>query len=80
MSYSENRNEFLRLLVEMNSQRIKSTSDLLHESVIKIDPKAAHQKIINERKQKEKERQTNGLSAIDPSGTGFRCDISKFCR
>jgi hypothetical protein len=28
---------FLKLLVEMNSQRIKSTSLLLHESIIKID-------------------------------------------
>jgi hypothetical protein len=38
VSRTENRAEFLRLLVEMNSQRIKSTSVLLHESLIKIDP------------------------------------------
>jgi hypothetical protein len=34
---------FVKLLVAMNSQRIKSTSDLLHETLVKIDPKEAHQ-------------------------------------
>jgi hypothetical protein len=39
VSRTEDYKEFLRLLVELNSQRIKSTSVLLRESLIKIDPK-----------------------------------------
>jgi hypothetical protein len=76
VSRSENRSEFLKLLVEMNSQRIKSVSEFMHESLIKIDPKEAHQKIVNDRKQKDKERGIENLSAIDPGYDGRRCKIS----
>jgi hypothetical protein len=76
ISRSKNHKEFLRLLVEMNSQRIKSTSVLLRESLIKIDPKAAHQQIINDRQQKEVARRQSGLSAIEPVQPGRRCQIS----
>jgi hypothetical protein len=61
----------------MNSQRIKSTSELVHESLIKIDPKAAHERIVNDRKEKDKERSCNNLTAIDPDSDGARCKISK---
>jgi hypothetical protein len=74
LSRAENPDAFLRLLVEMNSQRIKSPSVLPHESLIKIDPKKAHEQIVNERK--EKERSGNSLTEIDPSHDGRRCEIS----
>lgn len=77
VSRAENKDAFLRLLVEMNSQRIKSASELLHESLIKIDPKKAHQKIANDRKLKDESRGGDNLSAIDPGDDGRRCDISK---
>jgi hypothetical protein len=77
ISRAENRAEFIKLLVEMNSQRIKSTSELLHESCIKIDPKVAHEQIVNERKEKQNQRNTDNLSVIDPFDNGRRCEISK---
>ena len=77
VSRAENRDAFVKLLVEMNSQRIKSLSVLVRESLIKIDPKIAHQKIANDRKAKEWERSLNSLSAIDPDDDGRRCEISE---
>ena len=77
ISRKENPKEFLKLLVEMNSQRIKSTSVLVHESLIKIDPKEAHQQIINDRIEKDEERREySSLSVIDPEDDGGRCAIS----
>jgi hypothetical protein len=69
--------KFLRLLVEANTQRVKSTSVHLRESLIKIDPKTAHQQIVNDRKEKDDERSWTSLSAIDPDNDGRRCEISK---
>jgi hypothetical protein len=77
ISRAKNRKKFLKLLVEMNSQRIKSTSVLVRESLIKIDPKAAHRQIVNERKEKEAARLNADLSLIDPSSDGRRCEISE---
>jgi hypothetical protein len=76
ISREKNPNEFLKLLIETNSQRIKSTSALFHESLIKIDPKTAHQKIVNDRKENDLERSINDLSAIEPNRDGTRCAIS----
>jgi hypothetical protein len=77
VSRAESREEFIKLLVDMNSQRIKSTSVLFHESLIKIDPQNAHQKIVSERKEKDDERTSNSLTAIDPDHDGSRCEISR---
>jgi hypothetical protein len=66
---------FIRLLVAMNSQRTKSTSDLLHETIVKIDPKDAHKQIVNQRLSKDATSGL-GLSAIDPSDIGCRYQIS----
>src|SRR6516162_875683 len=52
ISRAEDPQGFMRLLVAMNSQRIKSTSDLLHETLVKIDPKDAHRQIVNQRIEK----------------------------
>ena len=68
---------FLKLLVEMNSQRVKATNELVHESLVKIDPKAAHQQIINERLEKSNSRNLDHLSSIDPGSDGRRCEISR---
>jgi len=74
ISREQDREGFRSLL---NSQRIKSASELLHETLVKINPKEAHEQIVNERKKKESERltQTN-LCAIDPEDDGRRCVIS----
>jgi hypothetical protein len=77
ISRAENPDAFIKLLVAMNSQRIKSTSELLHESSVKIDPKVAHEQIVNERKEKQNQRNTDNLSVIDPFSDGRRCEISK---
>lgn len=76
ISRTENPEAFIKLLVEMNSQRIKSVSELLHESSIKIDPKEAHKQIVNERKEKQNQRDLDNLSVIDPVDNGRRCKIS----
>src|SRR5262249_36537153 len=52
------------------------TEVLLHESLMKIDPKAAHQKIVNDRKEKDKNRLLKDLTCIDPDQDGRRCEIS----
>ena len=78
ISRAENRDEFLKLLVEMNSQRIKSAAELLHESVIKVDPKEAHRQIINQREEKDRaRRRLNSLDVIDPEHGSSRCEISE---
>jgi hypothetical protein len=74
VSRSKNPEEFLRLLVEMNSQRIKNPSELLHESLIKIDPKEAHEQIINQREKKH--RTIKSLNVIEPGYADQRCEIS----
>jgi hypothetical protein len=74
ISRTKNHAEFVKLLVEMNSQRIKSASVLVRETMVKVDPKAAHQQIKNERL--EKESKPNLLSEIDPYSDGKRCKIS----
>jgi hypothetical protein len=76
ISRTENPDAFIKLLVEMNSQRIKSVSEILHESSIKIDAKAAHEQIVNERKEKQNQRNLENLSLIDPVDNGRRCKIS----
>jgi hypothetical protein len=76
ISRAEDPQGFMRLLVAMNSQRIKSTSDLLHEIIVKIDPKDAHKQIVNQRLQKDASSGL-GLSAITPSDLGRRDQISE---
>jgi ParB-like nuclease family protein len=77
ISRADDHDAFVKLLVEMNTQRIKSTSEILHESLVKIDPKEAHQKIINERKGQDDARGAHNLTAVDPSSNGARCAISR---
>ena len=68
---------FLKLLVEMNTQRVKTTSDVLHETIIKVDPAKAFAEIVADRTRKEKERRDdNILSGINPYDDGRRCELS----
>jgi hypothetical protein len=69
--------EFRRLLVETNSQRIKSASVLVRESILKVDPKKAYLQIVNERQEKEFTRYYSDLNVVDPCDDGRRCEISK---
>src|SRR4029077_19245114 len=59
VSYAKDHEQFLRLLVECNAQRIKAPSVLVHEEQLKIDPAEALQEIVNDRKDKEERRQND---------------------
>jgi hypothetical protein len=50
---------------------------LIRESLVKLDPKAAHRQIVNDRKQKDLERSWSDLSVITPDDDGRRCEISR---
>ena len=77
VSYQGSRAEFLRLLVECNNQRIKGADVLLAEAVIKVDPVAAHQKLVNEREAKEGARAAGcTLESITTHGNKRRCEFS----
>jgi hypothetical protein len=77
ISRSANHGAFVKLLVECNSQRIKSTAALVHEELIKTDPGQAYEEIVNDRERKEAERFAGiTLSEIDPADDGRRCEIS----
>ena len=68
---------FVKLLVECNSQRSKSADVLLHEAIVKIDPVAAHAKLVNEREAKETQRSENRtIESIITHGNKRRCDFS----
>jgi hypothetical protein len=79
ISRAENPDSFIKLLVGMNSQRIKNANELVHESLIKIDPKAAHEQIVNDRNDKDEDRsfKKDCLTVIDPDSDGARCEISQ---
>jgi hypothetical protein len=77
VSRSENPDEFKRLLVHMNSQRIKSTPVLIREALMKIDPDDAYQQIIEAREEKDEDRWSSDLTSIDVDDLGQRCKISK---
>jgi hypothetical protein len=68
---------FIKLLVEMNTQRVKSTPVTIRETLVKIDPKEAHKKIVNEREEKDEARIfRSSLESIDPLDDGMRSEIS----
>ena len=76
VSRKENPKEFLRLLVGANTQRIKSADVLLAETVVKVDPVAAHAKIVAERKAKEQRRREDcTLTEVTSSDDGWRCKL-----
>jgi len=56
ISYEGDREEFLKLLVETNTQRKKSTGILIREAAMKIDPEEAYKELKQEQRQKDHER------------------------
>ena len=78
VSRERNYEKFLRLLVGANAQRIKDAEVLLAEAVTKVDPVAAHAKIVAERKAKEQIRKENcTLSEVTSSDDGRRPKLTK---
>ena len=77
VSYEKDREEFLKLLVEANAQRIKGADMLLAEAAVKIDPVAAHAQLKAERLAKEKSRREDcTLSEVTSDDDGQRCQLS----
>ena len=56
VSYKDDRKEFLRLLVEANTQRKKTAGMLFREAAMKIDPEQAHEELVEEQREKDRER------------------------
>ena len=68
---------FVKLLVEMNTQRIKGADVLLAEAVVKSDPTEAHKLLVEARVAKEERRMENcTLTALDSQNDGERCALS----
>jgi ParB-like nuclease domain len=78
VSRSADPDGFLKMLVSMNSQRVKTTADVLHETIIKTDPTVAFASIVAGRERKAKEqRKDNTLSEVDPVDSGRRCELTE---
>jgi hypothetical protein len=76
ISYKDDREAFMRLLVEANEQRKKSAGVMLREAAMKIDPKEAVQAMRTERKEAEDELLYGHEHVIEASGGADRKRIS----
>jgi hypothetical protein len=79
VSYQYNREDFLRLLVEANTQRKKTAGMLIREAAMKIDPEQAHRQIKIEQLEQERERRfESGVSGqtVDSKNIEERKKIS----
>ena len=56
ISYAKDREAFMKLLVEMNEQRVKTAATVLREAAMKVDPAQAVAEMRQEQKDKEEER------------------------
>jgi hypothetical protein len=56
ISYADDREAFLKLLVEANTQRKKTAGMLLREAAMKIDPERAYEELKQEQREKDRER------------------------
>jgi ParB-like chromosome segregation protein Spo0J len=79
ISYKENRDEVLRLLVEANEQRKKSAGMQLREAAMRINPADAVQALRTEQKEKDAERLYGRMEdqAVEASGSAARKQISE---
>ena len=79
ISYKENRDEVLRLLVEANEQRKKSAGMQLREAAMRINPGDAVQALRTEQKEKDAERLYGRMEdqAVEASGSAARKQISE---
>jgi ParB-like chromosome segregation protein Spo0J len=80
ISYQLDREAFLRLLVEANTQRKKSAGMLLREVAMKVDPEQAYEDLRKEQRDKEDERRFGtriGDQLLDWKDVSSRKKISK---
>jgi hypothetical protein len=56
LSYTDNRQAFLKLLVEANTQRKKTAGMLLREAAMKVDPEQAYADLRKEQREGDNER------------------------
>ncbi len=76
ISYANDREAFLRLLIEANSQRKKTSGMLLREAVMKIDPEQAVDELRQERQDAADERQFGDSEWVSPKNIRGRRKIS----
>jgi hypothetical protein len=79
ISYIGDREAFLKLLVEANSQRKKTAAMLMREALMKIDPEEARASMRRERQEKDDERRfgsTISGQAVEAGYTSGRARIS----
>jgi ParB-like nuclease domain len=56
ISYADDREAFLKLLVEANTQRKKTAGMLLREAAMKVDPAQAYEELKQEQREKDRAR------------------------
>ena len=56
ISYADDHEAFLKLLVEANTQRKKTAGMLLREAAMKVDPEQAYEELKQEQREKDRER------------------------
>ena len=67
ISYAGDREAFLKLLVEANTQRKKTAGMLLREAAMKVDPEQAYDELKQEQREKDRERRF-GSNVSDATG------------
>jgi ParB-like nuclease domain len=80
ISYAADRETFLRLLVEANTQRKKTAAMLLREAAMKIDPERAYTDLRREQREKGDERRLGSAVSdqlLDAKNIEARKKISK---
>jgi len=76
ISYANDREAFLRLLIEANSQRKKTPGMLLREAVMKIDPEQAVDELRQEQQSAADERRFGDSEWVDAKNVRGRRKIS----
>jgi ParB-like nuclease domain len=80
ISYRNDRDAFLKRLVEANEQRKKSAAILMREAAMKVDPQAAVERLIEEQQEKKEERRYGSRMSdhlMEASDIAGRKKISK---
>jgi hypothetical protein len=80
ISYADDREAFLKLLVEANTQRKKTAGMLLREAAMKVDPEQAYKDLRHEQDEKDDERRFGSFMSdqqVDAKNVSARKKISK---
>ena len=56
ISYADDREAFLKRVIEANTQRKKTSGMLLREAAMKVDPEQAYEELRQEQREKDRER------------------------